>query len=277
MIENEFAKAKDIDGCGFDPTRQFWGQPDRLLQCLSNLEDGVKVTASDIQNMIDRYDGEISYADEQIGTLIAHLRRLGALKDATIVVMADHGEAFLEHNRLRHGREVYQTQVHVPLIIWKGDGSLKPNRIEAPTELIDVMPTLFPLIGLSAPRNVSGLNLLQTKASDPHRPSFSMTWNSRGILSDRHLMVHSIQQDQWKYIRTTDAKSSETVREEIYNLADDIAEHRNMQATRPDILKRLRESLSSWLAETDTEAPAEVSAPLSEAQKERLRALGYTR
>ncbi len=274
MLQNELASKKpDTPECEFDPEIDRWGHPEAVLRCLSSIADGVDVGVYDLQNMIDRYDGEIRYADAEIGDFLEYLRKTGVLERSTIVIVSDHGEAFLEHNRLRHGQELYQTQIHVPLIIWKGDGSLKPKRISERVELIDVLPTLLPLIGVELGREVQGRNFANNPA--PEKAQYSMTWNGREIAGARHVEIHSIIDDQLKYIRTTDAKTGELVRELLFDVGEDPDEYRDLSKKPSPALDKLRAGLDSWIKATDAPAPDRVREPLTEAQKERLRALGY--
>lgn len=72
---------------------------------------------ADRQRLIDLYDGEIAYTDEQFGRLVDWLRQQGLYDDTLIVVAGDHGEAFGEHGDFVHGHLAYEEIMHVPLII----------------------------------------------------------------------------------------------------------------------------------------------------------------
>src|SRR5262249_10524378 len=66
----------------------------------------------------DLYDGEVHYADAEIGRLIEWLRGKGLLEKTVVVVTADHGESLGEHRYwFEHGRDAYETTCRVPLIV----------------------------------------------------------------------------------------------------------------------------------------------------------------
>ena len=103
---------------------------------------------------IDRYDGEIAYADHAVGRLLAQLHKEGRLKDTLIVITSDHGEAFGEHGVTTHGQSLYEEELHVPLIIYLpkvAQPGFAAKRISWPVDLTDVTPTLLQAVG-AAPR-----------------------------------------------------------------------------------------------------------------------------
>src|SRR5688500_5628488 len=66
---------------------------------------------------LDRYDGSIAYTDQALGVLFDELARRGVLDRTIVVVSSDHGEAFGEHGLSGHGKSLYRTELHVPLLI----------------------------------------------------------------------------------------------------------------------------------------------------------------
>jgi len=63
------------------------------------------------------YAGEVSFADAQVGRLLDALRADGTLEETFVLLVADHGEAFGEHGEPTHGAYVWDTTLHVPLIL----------------------------------------------------------------------------------------------------------------------------------------------------------------
>ncbi len=101
---------------------------------------------------IDRYDTEITYADQHIGRVLA------ALDPNTIVVVtADHGDEFGEHGIRFHARSLYNQVVRVPLIV-RAPGT-SPHVIDTPVSIIDVLPTVLDLAGVPGPRGMNGVSL----------------------------------------------------------------------------------------------------------------------
>src|SRR5439155_356876 len=97
---------------------------------------------------------EIRAWDVELGTLLDTLAGRG-LADSTIVVLiADHGEEFQEHGRLKHRIHLYDELLHVPLVI-AGPG-VRPGRVAEQAQGIDLFPTLAALLGTAPPRGLSG-------------------------------------------------------------------------------------------------------------------------
>ncbi len=128
----------------------------------------------------DRYDGEVAFVDGHLGRVLAALEKSPFGARTAVIVTSDHGEAFGEHGMIRHGFELWEELVRVPLIV-KVPG-VAPRRVTARRSAIDVVPTLLDLFGLPfAPRSgsdfLSGQSLLpdlvrSAGAVDVERPVF---------------------------------------------------------------------------------------------------------
>ncbi|HEY2806897.1 MAG TPA: sulfatase-like hydrolase/transferase, partial [Gemmatimonadales bacterium] len=60
-------------------------------------------------------------------------------------ITGDHGEAFREHGRVGHGAGVAEEEIHVPMVLL--DDSVKPEVVTGVTSHVDIVPTLFHLLG----------------------------------------------------------------------------------------------------------------------------------
>jgi arylsulfatase A-like enzyme len=130
----------------------------------------------------DRYDGEIAFVDQQLGRLLDFVQQ-GSLKDKTaIIISSDHGEAFGEHGLYRHGFEVWEELIRVPLIVHVP--GIAPKRETARRSLIDLAPTILDLLGVQHPAAgaadaMSGYSLLPDLVRPAGQPS-----PSRPIFAD---------------------------------------------------------------------------------------------
>ncbi|HMI84522.1 MAG TPA: sulfatase-like hydrolase/transferase [Polyangiaceae bacterium] len=105
---------------------------------------------------VDRYDGEVAFADAGIGKIVQAVR---ARRPNTVVILtADHGEEFGDHRGRYHGTTVYEEQVRVPLII-AGAGVSAGRRVEAPVQTIDILPTVLGALDIPRPPRVQGYDL----------------------------------------------------------------------------------------------------------------------
>lgn len=97
----------------------------------------------------DLYDSEVTFVDAQLGRLFGALERLGLAQKTAIFVTSDHGEAFGEHGMMRHGFEVWDELVHVPLIVHVP--GIPPRHVAEPRSAVDVVPTILELSGVPLP------------------------------------------------------------------------------------------------------------------------------
>jgi arylsulfatase A-like enzyme len=106
----------------------------------------------------DLYDGEIEFVDKHIGELLEFVNQQEWGKRTAIVITSDHGEAFGEHKQYRHGFEIWENLVHVPLIIHAP--GVTPRQIDVPRSAIDLAPTIMELIGVPRPEWFQGTSLV---------------------------------------------------------------------------------------------------------------------
>jgi choline-sulfatase len=105
-----------------------------------------------------RYDAEVQYTDQYLGKLFAFIASKPWGKRTLIVVTADHGEAFGEHKQWRHGFELWEPLVRVPLFFFAP--GLNAKRIGAPRSCVDLAPTVLDVFGVAAPKSMRGRSLL---------------------------------------------------------------------------------------------------------------------
>jgi arylsulfatase A-like enzyme len=92
------------------------------------------------------YDGEVWYVDHQLGRLLEFLAKQPWAAKTAVVVTSDHGEAFGEHRMIRHGFELWEELVRVPLIF--AIPGVEPHRVTVRRSCIDLVPTLLDLMGV---------------------------------------------------------------------------------------------------------------------------------
>ena len=99
----------------------------------------------------DPYQGEISFADSQVGRVVQALRDRELLDRTIIVVIGDHGESLNDHGEATHGFFVYESVMHVPLMIHAPFSAMQRRRVADPVRSVDIMPTVLDLLGVPAP------------------------------------------------------------------------------------------------------------------------------
>jgi choline-sulfatase len=201
----------------------------------------------------DRYDGEVAFVDEHVGRVLAALEYAPFGRRTAIVVTSDHGEAFGEHGMIRHGFELWEELVRVPLIV-KVPG-VPPRRVRARRSGIDLVPTLLDLfkVPFSAHGPTDFLSgesllpdLLHAVAADPERP----------VLVD---MARGPYNAERRALIVDDQKLtlSEGRVLGLYDLAEDPGEKRDLSADKPRVLA-MREKFAALVSRL---RPVAVAAP----------------
>ncbi|HEX7603007.1 MAG TPA: sulfatase, partial [Polyangiaceae bacterium] len=106
----------------------------------------------------DKYDGEITFVDQHVGKLLEFVDQQEWGKRTAIVITADHGEAFGEHKMYRHGFEIYEMLVHIPMMI-RAPG-ITARRIDTPRSTMDLPPTILEMTGAPAEPTFQGKSLV---------------------------------------------------------------------------------------------------------------------
>ncbi|UCH33914.1 MAG: sulfatase, partial [Armatimonadota bacterium] len=180
------------------------------------------MTTEDVAYFEALYDGEISFTDEQIGRVLAELRRLGIADRTLVILTADHGEEFREHRAVAHGLTVFRPALRVPLIM-ACPGRVPPGkRVATAVQLTDVYPTVLDMCRLAAPGGLHGRSLARLMAG--HR------WTPRSILSeawvhwehDHWIHMTALRRGRFKLIMEND------VPRYFFDLGDDPKEERNL-------------------------------------------------
>ncbi len=113
----------------------------------------------------ERYLGEVALVDEAVGSLMQAIDDRGLADRTAVILTADHGEAFGEHNTRYHWSTLYEELVRVPLVLWLGN---RPRqRIDSHVSLVDLGPTILDLYGEPAPSDYLGQSLLPLLGQPP--------------------------------------------------------------------------------------------------------------
>jgi arylsulfatase A-like enzyme len=106
----------------------------------------------------DRYDSEIWFTDHHLGKLLDWARTQPWWKRTAVIVTADHGEAFGEHEMYKHAFELWEVLVRVPLLVYAP--GVKVRHIEPRRSHIDLAPTVLELMGVAPPSDFQGRSLV---------------------------------------------------------------------------------------------------------------------
>jgi arylsulfatase A-like enzyme len=240
------------------------------------------------------YDREIRYLDDQLRAFFDDLEEMGIWRNTLLVIMSDHGEAFLEHGFLFHGGVLHDEVLRVPLLV-VGPGIAAGRRIETAVSLLDLTPTILDWLGLPAPDGMMGRNVAaaargpDSVETSSDRAIFSETWTplmtrmtADGIKSERREHpAYAVRKDGRKLIRRGPADAR---RYWYYDLRRDPDERDDLYVRDPEAAADLRALLEAYeasmvemrevraAADGLSDLPAE---PIDPERLEKLRALGY--
>jgi arylsulfatase A-like enzyme len=225
-----------------------------------------EMPAADLAHLVALYDGEIRFADAQLGRVLDHLRRKGLDSRTLVIVTSDHGEEFGEHGGWEHQYTLYEELIRVPLVVRvPGQGA---RRERAQVSLLDVAPTVLDALGLPPLPAQRGHSLLATLGA---REAFGETEYGSG--GSRRLFLRS-GAGGFKLILGLDRKTGAPRGEEWFDLARDPGEKRDAPPPASVAGAMRRRLLDTWETARRRGSPAPGVA-LDPEQLEQLRALGY--
>ncbi len=210
------------------------------------------------------YDGEIAFADAQLGRLLRGLRERFGEAGLLVVVTSDHGESFGEHGEQTHSYLVYETTQRIPLL-FAGPGIPAGRTIAAPVGLVDVAPTVLALARAKPLPETAGRDLSPLFMGEDGAPANAYFETLAPQLDFGWSPLLGLRVGNLKYIRAP--------RPEIYDLAADPDEQRSLSEERPELVASLDSALEARLRAS----PARTAKPLAvtPVEREALAALGY--
>jgi arylsulfatase A-like enzyme len=208
--------------------------------------------SSNIELVRDAFDDCTAYLDDQLGRLFNELETRGLLENTLVLITADHGELFGEHNNIfGHWSTLYSEEIRVPLLVISPGRVPSGKIISAPVSLRDLPATVVDLAGLGPESSFPGRSLARfwdpgaganLSAADP---VFSEVELDRLPMDHKDKLQRSLTIGDKVYI--CNARGDE----ELYNVADDPAEAHNLAGladARP-ALEQFRTSLKRLLAD----------------------------
>jgi arylsulfatase A-like enzyme len=217
--------------------------------------DKTAISPRDVALARDLYDDCIADLDEQLGRLFDELGRRAVLETTWVVITADHGESFGEHARVFcHGASLYQTELHVPLMIIPPGGLPAKRVVTAPVSLRDLAATIVDVLNFQTGSPFPGKSLARFWTGSS--PSPALATPAEGALAEvvpidplnpdplemakPHWPIAALIEGGWTYIRREG-----DVREELFHVREDGGEMHNLAGTpamQPQ-LDRMRDTL----------------------------------
>ncbi len=179
----------------------------------------------------EQYDRSLAIVDKALVPLIAAYANRPPAEAPIIIVTSDHGEGLGDHGQRNHSTDLYNSQIHVPLVI-AGPGIPNHHVIET-VGLVDLVPTIIDLAGFEPPRgrSIDGHSIASLVRNEPSTSAGSAF---AAMIADRSNPggVSAIVDGPWKLIETHGVR-------ELYNVHQDPDEHINVASKHPEIAYRL--------------------------------------
>ena len=257
------------------------------------------------------YEQEITWMDEELGKFFDWMKAEGLYDNTVIVLTSDHGEEFLEHGGWWHGTTLYDEQIHIPLTVKLANSQWAGTRVPWQVRQIDAPAALAILGGAQVPMDWQGDDLFEedfssvaavlnsppsAAAGDDPAPSLDdaeldidappatptvgelTDHRERVVLSEENFegnVLASVRGDGWKYIRANEGNPRGLETEELYDVAADPGETKNLAGQNGKAQSEMSNLLLGELEKGRNVKVEAQTAEISADDCERMRALGY--
>ncbi len=211
------------------------------------------------------YDGEIAYADRELGRLMETLGRKSPPEKTVIAVLSDHGESLGEHGEFSHGVFLYDSTLRIAYLL-SGPGVPSGLRVKQQARTIDLLPTIMDLLGGAAPAAVEGVSLVPFFSGKDAATAVSYGETLFPKINMGWAELRAIRTNQWKYIRAP--------KPELYDLSRDPKETDNVLAEHASEVRKMEAQLAAVSHSTGPEKVE--TAQMDERTLAQLKSLGYT-
>ena len=190
-----------------------------------------------------QYDGAIAYMDMGIKTILTFLETKGVLDETIVVLNSDHGETLYEHDCWYDHHGLYDSNLHVPLMIRYPKAIPQGLRIGGYSQHKDLLPTLLELADVN----------IHTLTLDGHSLMPMITGEQASHDSEIYITEctwmrkHGWRTPQWKLIVALEPDFHFKTPVELYNLVEDPREDINLANEHPDIVAMLSQRMDRWI------------------------------
>jgi len=215
------------------------------------------------------YDGEVAYTDSLVGEFRQALEDRHLLENSLLILTADHGEGLGDHDEMFHGYYIYESTIHVALIVRPPSMVDAGRVVDASVSHVDLMPTVLDAVDLPYPDVVHGRSLVPLMlGSEEGRPRSVYSESMYPLLHYGWAPLRSVRTDRFKLI--------DVPRPELFDLVQDRREERNLVETQPETSLELDQQLAELRKQIERDTPASgQEVELDEQTLAQLEALGY--
>jgi len=200
--------------------------------------EGRKIT--DAEYLMAQYDSEIRYADEKVAELLDALDHAGLADETLVILTSDHGENVAEHGIWCDHVGLYESVIHVPLMM--RHPKLPKKRVKETVQSLDIAPTIFGFYNLPTDdMSIEGKNLVPV--IEGKEKGYSEVYLEEGTYQAKR----GVRTDKYKFIKAIDrGVFTDSPLRELYDLEADPAEVNNLAEKKPEIAGELEAKLHAW-------------------------------
>ncbi len=214
----------------------------QIVSPIPEIMPGQIADREDFKQLINGYDGAISYMDHHVGGILDVLEELGIADDVCFVISADHGESMGEQGIYIDHVSATEAVHHIPLIMKFPGITPKGTSVDGLIYNVDVISTMTALLGLPIPSGWDGLSFLDA-FGDP-------SWTGREFLVMDHALYtcqRAVRDDRWYFIRTYHPGIYDFADVTLYDLKEDPHQLNNVAEAHPDIVKEMDARMMGWV------------------------------
>jgi arylsulfatase A-like enzyme len=245
----------------------------------------LELSDQELDVLEDLYTAEIAYLDQRLGEIVEYLKKTNRWQNTLFFVLGDHGENIGEHEMMDHQYCLYDTLLHVPLIVTGGpfNGPSSDNQL---VQISDIFPTIFDILNLTdneVESQFKGSSFLSNSSKRDQivseyvapQPSIEALKEKVGDAPINpetfNRSLRAVRTDDWKFIRGSDGTR------ELYNIEDpNDEEDTNLYESKPECAASLGKALDDWLESFQQAGVArDDDIEINEGTKRRLEDLGY--
>ncbi len=204
----------------------------------------------DLEYVSSLYDAEILYLDHHLEKLYNFMEENDMLDDTLFIFTADHGESLTEHRIFFDHHGVYETNIHVPLIMYSPSLLPKGVRIKSFVEHVDIAPTILNVAGIKVPKNMRGRNLFDIVEGNEEEKKFIISGECT-YQAFRAIVT----KDGWKLIKKIGGDLYNRPKLQLFNIEKDPNEERDLREDNRDIVKELELQMEHWVEDNLGEKP----------------------
>lgn len=228
-----------------------------------------KYTRKPVTNQKDpAYAAMVESVDRAVGAVVEALDDAGLTGNTIVIVTGDNGGLLgpTDNAPLRSGKGFpYEGGIRVPLIV-RWPGVTQPDTVcHEPVTSVDFFPTLCAAAGVALPqdRPIDGVGLRPLLEGSGSIGREAIYWHFPHYRLDSVVPYSIIRAGDWKLIKQYEGKPFE-----LFNLAEDTSEQRDLSQAMPEKVAELDAALTRWLRDTGAKLPipnpAYAGAPDSE-------------